>query len=96
MLTAVYFLALATARIVSLSRLDSGSRALEMITSRASRRARAWWSGGGVEPPTFRSLRRESTACERDECHRHDEDQLVGLTMSWVNRVASAISPDEV
>ena len=47
MSTAVYFLALATARIVSLSRLDSGSRALEMITSRASRQARGWWSGAG-------------------------------------------------
>ncbi len=45
---------------------------------------------------TFRSTGGESTACERDECPRHDEDQLAGPTMSWANRVASASSPDKV
>ncbi len=32
----------------------------------------------------------------QDDCHRHDEDQLAGPTMSWTNRVASASSPDKV
>ena len=45
---------------------------------------------------TFRSMGGESTACERDECPRHDEDQLAGPTMSWANLVASASSPDKV
>jgi len=43
-----------------------------------------------------RILGGESTACERDECHRHEEDQRVGPAMSWANGVASASSPDKV
>jgi len=49
-------------------------------------------SGRTVEAPRSR----ESTACERDECHRHEEDQGVGPAMSWANGVASASSPDKV
>ena len=45
---------------------------------------------------TFRSMGGESMARERDECHRHEEDQRVGPTMSWANGVASASSPDKV